>query len=76
MIAGLVLGFAGLVLLVRPSGSGSLDPLGAAALVIASLSWACGSLYGQRAPLPASPLRGTGMQMLARRHPGSPWRRS
>ncbi|HEX4964240.1 MAG TPA: drug/metabolite exporter YedA [Thermoanaerobaculia bacterium] len=63
VLAGLVLGFIGLVLLVRP-GSGSVNALGAAALVLASLCWAWGSLYGQRAPVPASPLTTTGMQML------------
>jgi drug/metabolite transporter (DMT)-like permease len=64
VIAGMVLGFAGLVMLVRPSGSSNVDLLGAAAVVLASLSWAWGSLYGQRAPLPESPLAATGMQML------------
>ncbi|MFY9820972.1 MAG: drug/metabolite exporter YedA [Thermoanaerobaculia bacterium] len=64
VVAGLVLGFAGLMLLVRP-GSGSVNALGAAALVLASLSWAWGSIYGQRAPLPSSPLTTTGMQMLS-----------
>jgi drug/metabolite transporter (DMT)-like permease len=39
--------------------------LGAAALVLASLSWATGSLYGRSARLPASQLLGTGMEMLA-----------
>jgi drug/metabolite transporter (DMT)-like permease len=63
VMTGLALGFVGLVLLVRP-GSGSVNALGAVALVAASLSWAWGSLYGQRAPLPASPLATTGMQML------------
>ena len=65
VIAGLALGFVGLVLLVKPSGSGSIDLLAAAAVVLASVSWAWGSLYGQRAPLPSSPLASTGMQMLA-----------
>ena len=65
VVAGLLLGFTGLVMLVRPTGSGSIDPAGATALVLASLCWAWGSLYGQRAPLPASPLLTTGMQMLA-----------
>jgi drug/metabolite transporter (DMT)-like permease len=64
VIAGLVLGFVGLMLLVRP-GSGSVNALGALALVLASLSWAWGSIYGQRAPLPSSPLTTTGMQMLS-----------
>ena len=65
VIAGLALGFVGLMLLVRPSGSGSIDLLAAAVVVLASVSWAWGSLYGQRAPLPSSPLAATGMQMLA-----------
>jgi drug/metabolite transporter (DMT)-like permease len=64
VIAGMLLGFIGLVMLVRPSGSAGIDPLGAAVLVTASLSWAWGSLYGQRAPFPDSPLAATGMQML------------
>ncbi|HKI04976.1 MAG TPA: EamA family transporter [Thermoanaerobaculia bacterium] len=65
VVTGLLLGFIGLVMLVRPSGSGGIDPMGAAALVAASLSWAWGSLYSQRAALPSSPLATTGMQMLA-----------
>ena len=67
VIAGMLLGFIGLVMLVRPSGSAGvsgIDPVGAAVLVLASLSWAWGSLYGQRAPFPDSPLAATGMQML------------
>lgn len=66
VISGLVLGFLGLMLLVRPGSGGSdVNLLGAAVLVLASLSWAWGSLYGQRAKLPESPLLTTGMQMLA-----------
>lgn len=64
VLLGLLLGFAGLVLLVRPSSSGGLDPLGVAAVMVASVSWAWGSLYGRRAKLPSSPLLGTSMQML------------
>ncbi len=64
VIVGMALGFLGLVMLVRPSGSAAIDPAGAAVLVLASLSWAWGSLYGQRAPFPDSPLAATGMQML------------
>jgi drug/metabolite transporter (DMT)-like permease len=64
VVTGLLLGFAGLVLLVKPSPTGGVDPLGAAVIVVAALSWAWGSLYGQRAKLPESPLLTTGMQML------------
>jgi drug/metabolite transporter (DMT)-like permease len=42
-----------------------LDLAGAGALVIASVSWAAGSLYARHAPLPKRPLVGVGMQMLA-----------
>jgi drug/metabolite transporter (DMT)-like permease len=66
VIAGLLLGFIGLALLVRPgSSSGGLDPLGVVALLIASLCWASGSIYSQRAKLPSSPLLSTSMQMLS-----------
>src|SRR5436305_15211686 len=58
VLLGLLLGFAGLVLLVRPSSTGGIDPLGVAAVMVASVSWACGSLYSQRAKLPSSPLLG------------------
>ena len=64
VVAGMLLGFTGLVLLVRPSHSGGLDPWGVAAVMIASLSWAFGSIYGQRAKLPDSPQLTTAMQML------------
>jgi drug/metabolite transporter (DMT)-like permease len=65
VVAGLLVGFAGLVLLVRPGHDGMLvDRLGAAAVLISSISWAAGSLYVQRATLPSSPLLATAMQML------------
>jgi drug/metabolite transporter (DMT)-like permease len=66
VVAGLLLGFAGLVLLVRPGHGGGMavDGLGAAAVLVASISWAAGSLYVQRATLPSSPLLATSMQML------------
>jgi drug/metabolite transporter (DMT)-like permease len=64
VIAGLVLGFTGLVLLVRPSHGGSLDLPGVAAVLVASLSWAYGSLYSLRAKLPDAPQLSTAMQML------------
>jgi drug/metabolite transporter (DMT)-like permease len=64
-VLGLAVGFGGLVLLVNPAGGGRIDPAGAAALVVASLSWAAGSLYARHAPLPKRPLVGTGMEMLA-----------
>ena len=68
VIAGLMLGFIGIALLIGPSKLSSghhVDSLGATVLIVASLSWAAGSLYSRRAQLPASPLLATGMEMLA-----------
>ncbi len=68
VIVGLLLGLFGIVLLVEPgkiSGARQVDLAGAAVLILASLSWASGSLYSRRAQLPASPLLATGMEMLA-----------
>ena len=69
---GLVLGFSGLVLLVGPGnlfpgsgGGGRVDPLGAIVLVLASLSWATGSIFSRHVKLPRNPLLGTAMQSLA-----------
>lgn len=66
VIGGLVAGIAGVVVLLVPvEGIEGLDPLGVGLVVFASLSWAAGSLYARRAPLPRSGLLGTGMEMLA-----------
>ena len=65
---GLLIGFAGLALLVGPAhlgGSERVDPLGAAVLVIASLAWACGSLYSKHGRMPSSPMLGVAMQSFA-----------
>ena len=67
VIAGIVAGFAGLIMLVGRSsvpGAGA-DVVSAAALVGASISWAAGSLYARKAPLARSPLLSAAMQMIA-----------
>jgi drug/metabolite transporter (DMT)-like permease len=61
---GLVVGLAGVAILVDPFGHG-LDLVGALVCLGACLSWAAGSLYARRAPLPADPLRAASLQMLA-----------
>lgn len=62
---GLVCGFGGLMLLVAPSiGSGEMNPIGAAALIISSVSWAAGSIYSTKSKLPVSMLASSGMIML------------
>jgi drug/metabolite transporter (DMT)-like permease len=68
VIAGFLLGFVGMALLVGPKHLGNsdrVDPLGACALIGASLAWAAGSIYSRHHPLPRSPLLGTGMQTLS-----------
>jgi drug/metabolite transporter (DMT)-like permease len=67
--SGVLIGLAGIALLVGPSQwNGSrlqMDTPGVAMLLLAALLWAIGSLYSRTAQLPTSPLLGTGMEMLA-----------
>ena len=66
-VLGILIGFGGVVLLIGSAASEAetINLVGAAMLIVASLSWAIGSLYGRSASLPASQLLGTGMEMLA-----------
>ena len=67
VLAGLVLGFVGIIVLVGPSsvgGHGNVAPLGAIVLILGSLSWAIGSFWSRDAELPESGLLTTGMEML------------
>jgi drug/metabolite transporter (DMT)-like permease len=65
---GLVMGFIGILVLIGTEelsnhpGQGLLVGLGV--LFLATFFWAVGSLYSRTARLPASPLLGTGMEML------------
>lgn len=66
--AGILIGFIGIVILINPldmikSGS-QMDNLGTLSLLLGAFLWALGSLYSRQAPLPGSPLLGTGMEML------------
>ncbi|HZB49484.1 MAG TPA: EamA family transporter [Mycobacteriales bacterium] len=62
---GVLLGFLGVALIFLPGDTGDTD-LGYAALcVLASLSWAAGSLLVTRRPVPADPLTLTTVEMLA-----------
>ena len=68
VVASLVLGFGGLVLLVGPShlgGSERVNPVGAGILFVASFAWAWGSIYSKHNDLPSSPMLGVAMQSLA-----------
>ena len=67
VVMGLLMGFAGLAVLVGPAhlgGSERVDPRGAAVLVVASLAWACGSLYSKHGGMPSSPMLAVAMQSL------------
>jgi drug/metabolite transporter (DMT)-like permease len=63
-IAGLVVGLAGVGLLVGP-GAGGVDLVGGVTCLLAAVAWAAGSLYARNAPQPPGLLAGATMQMLA-----------
>ena len=68
VMAGLLMGVLGLVVLVGPgaiTGTGPVNLVGAAVLMAGSVSWAAGSIYARHVHLPSRPLLTTGMQMLA-----------
>src|SRR5436305_11867598 len=62
-VMGLVVGFGGVALLVRPGGGG--DGFAMLAIVGTTAAWAGGSLYARGAALPESPLLSAAMQMLS-----------
>jgi drug/metabolite transporter (DMT)-like permease len=69
-MAGLLVGFAGVWLLVEANASaggaaGGRALLATVVVMGASVSWAVGSLYSMGARLPSSPPLSAGMQMLA-----------
>lgn len=64
-VVGIVVGFGGTALLVgEHSGGGESQLLGGLVVVGAAMSWAAGSLYARRAPLPRRPLVGAAMEMI------------
>ena len=68
VMAGLLLGIGSLGWLVAPGhfgGNGRVDPLGAAALLFASLSWAIGSLYSRVARMSVSTFLAVAMEMIS-----------
>ena len=66
VIAGLILGLVGLAILVSPKGDSAtqINPIGAVMLVLASASWAWGSVVSKSAPLPKSRFLATSMEMI------------
>lgn len=67
VVAGLVVGFAGVAFLSRGNGNNSSSAYGwsVVALMVASISWAFGSIFSRQARKPESPLLGVAMQMIA-----------
>ena len=66
IVLSLLLGLVGVGFLVwKPeTQEGVVQPLGAAVLILASISWAFGSLLSRRLPMPKNSLMGTATQML------------
>jgi len=68
---GLLLGFAGVTILIQPWSAWSggappeLDLLGGVVLVVAALSWAVGSILSRAWPRPKSSLMGAALQLLS-----------
>jgi drug/metabolite transporter (DMT)-like permease len=67
IVAGLAMGLFGIIILIGPSSLGSepVDRIGALTILVASISWAIGSVYSKHAPATTSTLQNVGMQMLA-----------
>jgi drug/metabolite transporter (DMT)-like permease len=65
-ITGVLLGFAGLILLVNPfeRSTQNINIIGIAAILLASLSWASGTLYTRYAKQHDSKITAAAMQML------------
>lgn len=64
---GVAVGFIGVLVLFWPgdgSGLAGVNPLGAAALIFATVSWAFGSIYSRHLRLPSSPMMGTAVEMM------------
>jgi drug/metabolite transporter (DMT)-like permease len=67
VVAGVIVGLVGLVVLIGPRtlvGDGDVDRLAAIVLVVASLAWAAGSVYNRYGERPDSALMSTGLQMI------------
>ena len=61
---GVVIGLAGVVLLLRPGGAAPTE-WQTFVVPLSPLLWACGSLYAQRANVPRQALTATAMEMVA-----------
>ncbi|HKU27631.1 MAG TPA: EamA family transporter [Candidatus Sulfotelmatobacter sp.] len=68
LMVALMMGLAGVGVLVSRSagfGDAAIDPVGATALLVATVSWSAASALTRKVPLPASKAMSSGAQMLA-----------
>ena len=63
-VGGMVLGFAGLALLLQPKATSAIPLWPALVALLSSISWAFGSIYQRRARKPRSLVLATALQML------------
>ena len=64
-VVGMVLGFGGLALLLQPKATGTLPLWPVVVSLLASISWAFGSIYQRRAGRSGSLVLATALQMVA-----------
>ncbi|HKG48518.1 MAG TPA: EamA family transporter [Pyrinomonadaceae bacterium] len=68
VLLGVLIGLVGVAMLVgnglRSNGNSVLTLVAGGLVLVAALSWAAGSVYSSRRPLPVSTLMAAGMQML------------
>ncbi|MCL7928066.1 MAG: EamA family transporter [marine benthic group bacterium] len=67
VVAGLIMGFAGVAILIGPvelGGGGRMQYLGALVVVFGTISWATGSVLGSRFPHPPAPRMAAALQMM------------
>ena len=63
-LVGVAIGFVGVAVLVLPGGGSNANVAGLLTLVVASASWAAGSFFSSRLPLPRDPFVSTATQMV------------
>ncbi|MDQ4125619.1 MAG: EamA family transporter [Actinomycetota bacterium] len=63
-LVGVAIGFVGVAMLVLPGGDSDANVMGLLLLVIAAASWAAGSFFSSRVPLPRDPFVSTATQMV------------
>lgn len=65
VVAGIGIGFLGLVLLMNPGSTLDFPLITVIVVLAGAFAWAFGSMYGRTAQLPESPALATAMQLLA-----------